>query len=119
MGGGSGIPTLGRGLDVAHCPDRTRPFWTSPDGHGSPGHLAEGTASPEPLPARPVARLQRVEERAGERRPFAAGVRSELAQHRWIEVDDGQAANHASNTVTATVSVTPVNDPATFSGAGL
>ena len=29
------------------------------------------------------------------------------------QVDDGQASNHASNTATATVSVTPVNDPPT------
>ena len=32
------------------------------------------------------------------------------------QVDDGSASNHASNVVTSTVSVTPVNDPAVISG---
>ena len=32
------------------------------------------------------------------------------------QVDDGSATNHASNVVTSTVSVTPVNDPAVISG---
>ena len=32
------------------------------------------------------------------------------------QVDDGATANHASNTVTTTVTVAPVNDPAVISG---
>jgi large repetitive protein len=35
-----------------------------------------------------------------------------------LQVDDGQAANHASNTVTRDVGVTPVNDPPVVTGGG-
>src|SRR5438270_661444 len=34
------------------------------------------------------------------------------------QVEDGSAANHTSNIVTATVSVTPVNDPPVLNAAG-